>query len=96
MAYSDTHLKGARFGVVYVKGVLLCERKTEGAEPPGNASPYETLLEKSIHPPPGLKYKAMYGVFFQIEALFFSEKCMVSSNVLFGYKNHLLSSTFSA
>lgn len=44
MAYSDTHLKGASFGVIYVKGILLRERVTEEDEPLGEASSYETLL----------------------------------------------------
>ena len=43
-----------------------------------------------------VKYKAMYGMFFQIEIII-SEKCMViPPNFLFGYQEHLLSSAFSA
>ena len=43
-----------------------------------------------------LKYKAMYGVLFQIEAYLSLKKCMATPNFQFGYQEHLLSSTSSA
>ena len=42
------------------------------------------------------QYKAMYCIFFHIEANLLSlKKYMVTPNFLFGYQEHLLSSTFS-
>ena len=43
-----------------------------------------------------VKYKAMYGVFSQIEALLSLKNAWLPPNFIFGYLGPLLSSAFSA
>ena len=57
----------------------------------------ETIIKQHYSKKQYLKIQSnLLRFFFQIQAFFSSEKCMVNPNFLFGYQEHLLNSAFSA